>query len=267
MTPSFPPAMTPLGPINWIGLWTLYAKEVRRFMKVFLQTVAAPVISTMLFLAIFALAMDRGGQTMNGVPFSRFLVPGLAMMSIIQNAFANTSSSLLLSKLQGNIVDILMPPLSPWELTLAYVAGGATRGLVVGLAVILALLPFCPVGIENAGLVLLFALEAAVLMSAVGVLTGIWADKFDHSTVISNFVIMPLSFLSGTFYSIDRLPPMLRWFSHINPFFFMIDGFRAGFIGVSDGLAGVHLLVLTAINLVLLWATEVLFRIGYKLKA
>jgi len=266
MTPHFPARMTPLGPVNWIGFYTLFAKEVRRFLKVWLQTVAAPVISTLIFMAIFALSLGRTGREMGGVPFEQFLLPGLVMMTVIQNAFANTSSSLVISKVQGSIVDILMPPLSPWELALAYVGGGAVRGILVGLVVAAILVVFTPVPLHAPFTALAFMLEAAVMLSAVGVLTGIWADKFDQSTVITNFVVTPLSFLSGTFYSIDRLPPALRWIAEANPFFYMIDGFRNGCLG-GGTQAPLVLAALTVGNLFLLWWAQHLFRTGYKLKA
>jgi ABC-2 type transport system permease protein len=268
MTPSFPDPMTPLGPINWIGFWTLFSKEVRRFLKVWMQTVAAPVVSTLIFMAIFALSMGRSGREIGGVPFEQFLVPGLVMMSMVQNAFANTSSSLLISKMQGSIVDVLMPPLSSWELTFAYIGGGMVRGLLVGGAVGVALFLYAPVPTTSPLVIAAFAIEANLMLSAVGVLTGIWADKFDHSTVVSNFVITPLSFLSGTFYSVEQLPEALRFLAHANPFFYMIDGFRAGFFGAGEGSpVGFYLAALTAGNLLLIGGCEVLFRIGYKLKA
>ncbi|WP_337997650.1 ABC transporter permease [Oleispirillum naphthae] len=266
MTPHFPERMTPLGPINWIGFYTLFAKEVRRFLKVWLQTVAAPVISTLIFMAIFALSLGRTGRVMGGVPFEQFLLPGLVMMTVIQNAFANTSSSLVISKVQGSIVDILMPPLSPWELALAYVGGGAVRGMLVGVAVGAILLAFTPVPLHAPATALAFMLEGSVMLSTIGVLTGIWAEKFDQSTVITNFVVTPLSFLSGTFYSIDHLPAALHWVAVINPFYYLIDGFRSGFLG--GGAHGLPVLAaLTAANLALLWWAQHLFRIGYKLKA
>lgn len=266
MTPHFPERMTPLGPVNWIGFYTLFAKEVRRFLKVWLQTVAAPVISTLIFMAIFALSLGRTGRVMGGVPFEQFLLPGLVMMTVIQNAFANTSSSLVISKVQGSIVDILMPPLSPWELALAYVGGGAVRGVLVGVAVGAILLAFTPVPLHAPFTALAYMVEGSVMLSTIGVLTGVWAEKFDQSTVITNFVVTPLSFLSGTFYSIDHLPSALHWVAVINPFYYLIDGFRSGFLG--GGTHGLPVLAaLTLANLALLWWAQHLFRIGYKLKA
>jgi ABC-2 type transport system permease protein len=267
MTPTFPNEMTPLGPVNWIGFWTLYTKEVRRFLKVWLQTIAAPVISTLIFMAIFVLAIGKTRGDMAGVPFTDFLLPGLVMMTILQNGFANSSSSLVIAKMQGNIIDVLMPPLSSWELSLAFVGGGATRGLLVGGVVATVLLTVSPIEVQQPLVAMAFMLEAALMMSSIGVLTGIWAEKFDQTSVITNFIVTPLSFLSGTFYSIDHLPESVQWFAHINPFFYMIDGFRGAMIGVSWGHVGYYLLVLTAMNVVLLWCVQYLFRIGYKIKS
>jgi len=267
MTPTFPDKMTPLGRVNWLGFWTLLSKEIRRFMKVWLQTVAAPVISTLIFMTIFSLSIGRARGVMDGVPFEQFLLPGLVMMTMLQNAFSNTSSSLVIAKMQGSIVDVLMPPLSPWEMSIAYVGGGVARGLMVGIVVAVILMMVVPIPVYSFVLIVAFALQATVMMSTIGVMTGIWADKFDQATVITNFVVMPLSFLSGTFYSIDHLPETLRWIAHINPFYFVIDGFRTAFLGTNLENVWMHLLVLTVVNLVLLWATQYLFRIGYKIKS
>ncbi len=267
MTPHFPDRMTPLGPINWIGFWTLFSKEVRRFLKVWMQTVAAPVISTLIFMTIFVLSMGRGGRLIDGVPFEQFLVPGLVMMTMVQNAFANTSSSVVISKMQGSIIDVLMPPLSSWELAAAYIGGGAVRGILLGAVVMAALAIYAPMPVASPGLVLVFAVEASLMMSTVGLLTGIWAEKFDQSSVVNNFIITPLSFLSGTFYSIEQLPDALRWIAHANPFYYMIDGFRAGFLGGGGHAVTFYLVVLSVGNLLLIWWAQHLFRIGYRLKA
>ena len=207
MTLAIPPVPRALGAINWLGLWTLYVKEVRRFAKVATQTVIAPVVTTLLFLAIFALALGGATREVGGVPFAQFLAPGLVMMAMVQNAFANTSSSLLISKIQGNIVDVVMPPLSAGELTLAFTAGGVTRGLAVGLAVALAMAVFVPMEVQHPFFVLFHAFAASLMLSLVGLLAGIWAEKFDQMAAITNFVITPFAFLSGTFYSVERLPP------------------------------------------------------------
>jgi ABC-2 type transport system permease protein len=262
-----PPAVRPIGTVNWLGFWTLYAREVRRFVKVATQTIAAPVVTTLLFLAIFLLALGGGGRSAGGIPFGEFLAPGLVMMAMMQNSFANTSSSLIISKIQGNIVDVLMPPLSGGELTLAYALGGVTRGLVVGLVVTLAIWCFVPIRIHDPIAIVFYAVAASLLLSVLGVLGGVWAEKFDHMAALTNFVITPLSFLSGTFYSVDRLPENWRFVAHLNPFFYMIDGFRYGFIGRADGSLAVGVAVLVAVNAALLMLCFRLIARGYKLKA
>jgi ABC-2 type transport system permease protein len=256
-----------IGAVNWTGTWTLYAKEVTRFAKVYLQSVFAPVVTSLLFLAIFTLALGRSVETVVGVPFVVFLAPGLMMMAMIQNSFANTSSSMVISKVQGNIVDVLMPPMSPGELTFAYAAAGATRGLMVGVVTGLTMWVFVPMRIHDPLLLIFHACGASLMMSLLGLIGGIWADKFDHIAAVTNFVILPLSFLSGTFYSIERLPGVWNTVAHFNPFFFMIDGFRYGFIGHADGPLGLGIAVIATINVALwLWARW-MFVSGYKLKS
>jgi ABC-2 type transport system permease protein len=265
-----PPAVRAIGVINWVGFWTLYAREVRRFFKVATQTIAAPVVTTLLFLAVFVLALGGAGgasRSVGGVSFAEFLTPGLIMMSIMQNAFANTSSSLVISKIQGNIVDVLMPPLSGGELTLAYALGGVTRGIVVGAVVSLAIWCFVPLRIVDLAAVAFNAVAASLLLSLLGVLAGIWAEKFDHMAAVTNFIVTPLSFLSGTFYSVDRLPEGWRFVAHLNPFFYMIDGFRYGFIGHADGSLAVGMAVLIGVNAALLLLCFRLIASGYRLKA
>ena len=259
-------AVRRIGRINWMGVWTMYAKEVRRFWKVATQTIVAPAVTTLLFLAIFALALGGGGRTTWEVPFSAFLGPGLIVMAILQNAFANTSSSLIIAKVQGNIVDVLMPPLSPGELTFGYAMGGLTRGVVVGIAVTLLMLPFAPLTFSHPWAILYFGASAALMLSLIGVLTGIWADKFDHTAAITNFIVTPLSLLSGTFYTIDRLPGIWHTASHLNPFFYLIDGFRYGFLGRADSDIATGVMVTLAINTVLWLACYALFKRGYKLR-
>lgn len=254
------------GRVNWLGLWTLYVKEVRRFWKVGTQTIAAPVVSTLLFLLIFKLALGSARPAVNGVPFADFLAPGLIMMAILTNAFANSSSSLIMAKVQGTLVDILMPPLSPWELTFGFIAGAATRGLLVALATGLAMLPFVSFPMVHPWAVIFYALMASLLLSSIGILAGIWADKFDHLSAVTNFLITPLIFLSGTFYSVKILPGFFFTASQVNPFFYLIDGFRYGMVGHADSAitAGVTgLLVLNGVCI--LWCYW-LFRSGYKLK-
>ena len=256
-----------IGYINWLGLWTLYLKEVRRFTSVYTQTLMAPVVTTLLFLTIFWLALGGAAREGNGVPFLSFLAPGLVMMAIAQNAFANTSSSFVISKIQGNIVDVLMPPIGAGELLTGFALGGMTRGVCVGAVVMIAMMFVAPIGIDNIFLVLFHAFAASLLLSLLGILGGIWADKFDHIAAVTNLVITPLSFLSGTFYSIDRLPETFQTIAHFNPFFYMIDGFRAGFIGQSDTNPLLGVAVMACVDLALWMVLLRMLRSGYKLKA
>ena len=254
--------------VNWRGLATLYLKEVRRFFKVQLQTVWAPAITTLLFLAIFTVALGRGGRIVMGVPFNDFLAPGLIVMGMIQNAFANSSSSILIGKIQGTIIDSLMPPLSSGELLVSFVASALTRAWLVGIAVWVAMViwPDVHVTIRHPLAVIYFGSMGAIMLSLIGVFTGIWADKFDHAAAVGNFVVQPLSLLSGTFYTVDRLAGAWQLISHANPFFYVIDGFRYGFIGTADGSLTTGALALLAIN-VGLWALcYKLLRSGWKLK-
>ena len=260
-------APRPIGTVNWIGVRTLYMREVQRFLKIGGQTVLAPAITALLFLAVFSLALGRAVETIGGVPYLQFLAPGLAMMAIIQNAFANASSTLVVSKIQGNIVDILMPPLSPGELTFAFAMGGVTRGLMVAVVTVAAIWLFVPLSVHSVAAVIFFAAAAALALSLAGVLVGIWGDKFDNIAFITNFFITPLAFLSGTFYSVERLPDPWLSLSRIDPFFYMIDGFRYGFIGQSDGSILTGAIVLGAIDVVLWVTCYVLFARGWKLKA
>jgi len=262
------PGIPVLKGVNWGGLKTLYIKEVRRFFKVQMQTVWAPAITTLLYLAIFTIALGRGGRMVMGVPFADFLAPGLIVMAMIQNAFANSSFSLLVGKIQGNIVDYLMPPLSTGELIAGLVGASVTRAFLVGGAVWLAMLlwPGVSVAVRHPELVLWFGLMGALLLSLLGLLTSVWAEKFDHAAAVSNFVVTPLSLLSGTFYSVHQLAPKFQAVSHANPFFYVISGFRAGFLGVSDSpllVGGVALLVLN----IALWALcYALLKSGWKIK-
>jgi ABC-2 type transport system permease protein len=264
---NLPPEPRRYGKVNWIGLWTLTTREIRRFVKVFTQTVAAPVVTTLLLLAVFALALGGAVRQAAGVPFAEFLAPGLIIMAMAQNAFANTSSSLIIQKVQGNIVDSLMPPLSASELTLGFALGGVARGLVVGLAVATCLLPFVKIHIHHLGYVLFHGLAASLLLSLLGILGGVWAQKFDHISAVTNFVVTPLAFLSGTFYTIDRLPEPWHALALLNPFFYMIDGFRYGFLGHSDGGLGVGVAVMTAANAALWTVCHRMFKTGYRLRA
>jgi len=251
---------------NWLGLYTLYMREVRRFVKVYTQTIIGPVVTTLLFVAVFSLALGRAVSEVHGVPFMEFLAPGLIMMAIVQNAFANTSSSMMISKVQGNIVDTLMPPLSAHELTFGISMGGMTRGVMVGVAVTLVLSIWVPIQIHHAGLIVFHAVAASLMLSLLGVIGGIWSDKFDHIAAVTNFIITPLSFLSGTFYSIERLPQAAQTIAHLNPFFYMIDGFRYGFIGQSDAPVLTGMLVVGLMDVALWIVCWRMFESGYKLK-
>ena len=217
-----------IGGVNWIGLKTLYLKEVRRFMKVQLQTIWGPAITTLLFLVIFTVALGRDGATVMNVPFPDFIAPGLIAMAMIQNAFANSSFSLLVGKIQGTIVDYLMPPLSNLELIVAMVGAAVTRAFFVGGAVWFVMLfwPGVHVTLAHPLVALWFGLMGSVFVAFLGILTSIWAEKFDHNAAVTNFIIAPLSLLSGTFYSVDRLAPAFQAISHANPFFYIISGFR-----------------------------------------
>ncbi len=254
------------GAVNWLGLWTLLMREVRRFIKVFTQTIAAPVITTLLLLAVFALALGGAVRQIAGVSFAEFLAPGLIIMAMVQNAFANTSSSIVISKVQGNIVDLLMPPLSAMELTLGFALGGVVRGVAVGVTVALCLLPLVTLHVHNILYIVFHGIAGSLLMSSLGIAGGIWSQKFDHIAAVTNFVVTPLAFLSGTFYTVDRLPDPWHMLALWNPFFYMIDGFRYGFLGHHDGDLGLGIIMMTAVNVALLWLCHWMFRTGYRLR-
>ncbi|MBL8502866.1 MAG: ABC transporter permease [Rhodocyclaceae bacterium] len=249
------------------GFLTLLYKEILRFWKVSFQTVAAPILTALLFLLIFTHVLEGRVRVYESVTYSSFLVPGLVMMSLLQNAFANSSSSLIQSKVTGNIIFMLLPPISYVQFFAAFVLAAIARGIVVGLGVLLVTLWFVDLGWQAPLWILAFALLGGAIMGALGVIAGIWADKFDQLAAFQNFIIMPLTFLSGVFYSIHSLPPFWQRVSHFNPIFYMIDGFRHGFFGVSDVSPWTSLGVVSgcfvALSLFTLW----LLRIGYKLRA
>ncbi|HEY0627575.1 MAG TPA: ABC transporter permease [Allosphingosinicella sp.] len=263
------PGVPVIRSVNWGGLKTLYLKEVRRFFKVQLQTIWAPAITTLLFLVIFTVALGRTGRTVMGVPFADFLAPGLIVMGMIQNAFANSSFSLLVGKIQGNIVDYLMPPLSTGELITGLIGASVTRAVLVGLAVWLAMLfwPGVHVTPVHPGAILWFGIMGSMMLGFLGLLTSIWAEKFDHAAAVSNFVVAPLSLLSGTFYSIESLAPAFQAVSHANPFFYVISGFRYGFLDVADSPVQFGGVLLLAINVVLGASCYFLLRSGWKIKS
>ena len=255
------------GVVNWMGLYTLAQRETLRFLAVWTQTLLAPLVTAGLFLLIFNIAIGPGRPDVMGVPFLTFLAPGIMMMTVIQNAFANTSSSMVIAKVQGNIVDTLMPPLSPLEILLGYLAGGIARGVLIAcvvaiaLAVVLGLVPQHPLT------ALIFVLLGGAFMGALGLLAGIFANKFDQMAAITNFIVTPLAFLSGTFYSVEALPPVLNRLSHLNPVFYLIDGLRYGMIGVSDSSPWLGMAVCAGATGLIGALTWQMLRTGYRLKA
>ena len=253
--------------INMIGLQTLIKKEVGRFINVYTQTIVAPVVTTLLYYAVFALAFGGIAKRVGDIPYLVFLAPGLVMMTMVQNAFANTSSSMVISKVQGNIVDVLMPPISPAEFYTGYVVGGVLRGLLVGAVCSIAVWATVGMSIHALWAVVLYAVLGNLMLSSLGLAAGIWSEKFDHIAAVTNFIVTPLTFLSGTFYSAEQLPGIWNTLVHFNPFFYMIDGFRYGFTGHADGSLMVGVITLVAINLFLAALTLQMVRKGYKIKS
>ena len=263
-----PPQPRDYAGFNWTGFATLYLKEVRRFWKVGMQTVAAPVVTTLLYMMVFVVAVGATREPVEGVAFGTFVAPGLIMMAILNNAFANASSSLLQSKMMGLTSDFMTPPLSALEQVLAFTLGAATRGVVVGAvtAITILFLPFTDLTVAHPWAVIYFAVIASTLLGLVGVVTGLWSEKFDHLAGITNFIIMPMTFLSGTFYLVDRLPEPFRTASHYNPFFYLIDGFRYGFIGHADGDLRIGVVLSAVLTAVLFAACYRIFVTGWRLK-
>jgi ABC-2 type transport system permease protein len=263
------PGVASITNVNWPGLRALYVKEVRRFFKVQLQTIWAPAITTLLFLIIFTVALGGSGRTVLGHSFADFIAPGLIVMGMLQNAFANSSFSLLVGKIQGTIVDYLMPPLSNGELLAALAGASVTRAILVGLVVwgAMQLWPGVTVVPRHAWAILWFGVLGALFLAFLGVMTSIWAEKFDHAAAVTNFVVAPLSLLSGTFYSVEALSPTFQAISHLNPFFYIISGFRYGFLGDADTSVQVGAIVVLVINVVMGAACYALLRSGWKIKA
>ena len=248
------------------GFPTLLYKELLRFWKVSFQTVAAPVLTSLLYLLVFAHALEGRVQVYDGVHYTAFLLPGLVMMSVLQNSFANSSSSLIQSKISGNVIFMLLPPITHVEFFCAYVLASMVRGLTVGLGVLAVTTWFVKLPLVSPAWILVFALGGSAILGALGLVAGIWADKFDQIAAFQNFIILPLTFLSGVFYSIHSLPPFWQRLSHLNPFFYMIDGFRYGFFGTSDFPPGASLAVV-AVSLVLLSELALgMLKSGYKLR-
>ncbi len=252
---------------NTVGFITLYRKEVMRFMNVYIQTVLTPAITSLMFLLIFSLALGRAVYDINGVPFSSFLAPGLIMMAMAQSAFANTSSSIVVSKIQGNIVDVLMPPITAFEFLLAYIFAAVTRALIVGFITTVIMFFAVDISIVDLWVILVFSVLGSVFLGILGIIGGIWAEKFDHIAAVTNFLVAPMTFLSGTFYSITRLPDPFYTMSQYNPFFYMIDGFRSGFIGTADASISFGIILLGLVDIVLLVIAFFMLKSGYKLRS
>jgi ABC-2 type transport system permease protein len=273
--PGFPERGVPVfGSFNRLGLWTLYMKEVRRFFKVQTQTIWAPAMTTLLYLMIFTVAMGRGGRVVLGVPFASFIAPGLIVMGMVSNSFANTSFNFLAGKIQGTIVDYLMPPLSNAELMIGLIGAAVTRAVLVGLAIALAMLlwPGVSLSVAHPWAIVWFGVVGSTLLAIVGLITSLWAEKFDHAAMVTNFVITPLTMLSGTFYVIHNLSPTFQAVSRMNPFFYIISGFRFGFLGQSDiGASNAAVfngaLYLGVLTLVMGWVLYALLKSGWKLKS
>ena len=255
------------GLINWIGFWTLYKKEVLRFLIVWIQTLLSPIISSLLFLGVLAVAIGDGRSDMLGYSFITFLAPGLIAMQIIQQAFSHSSSSFMIGKIQGNIVDILYAPLSPSEVTIAVALAATTRSFMIGLVSLIVFYFLVDIEIKSFSAVIFYTFISSFILGSVGVIAGLWAEKFDHMATVTNFLIIPLSFLSGTFYTIDNLPVFLQTISKCNPFFYMIDGFRYGFLEKSDGSIFVGSLYLTILAIVLWYVSYLLYKKGYKVRS
>jgi len=255
------------GSVNWIGAWTLYKKEVLRFLIVWIQTLFSPLITSLLFLSVLSLAIGNERGDVLGVPFIVFLAPGLIAMQIIQQAFSHSSSSFMIGKIQGNIVDLIYAPLSAGEVTLAVTLASVTRSVLIAIISLLVFYLFIDLEIKNFVTLIVFTLLSAFSLGALGIIAGLWAEKFDHMATVTNFIIIPLSFLSGTFYSIERLPEVLQTISKANPFFYMIDGFRYSFLGQSDGSVIFGLVYLSILSLLIWFIAYILYKKGYKLKS
>lgn len=253
--------------LNTVGIITLIQKEIGRFLNVYMQTIIAPMVTLLLFFAIFSLAMGGGHKDVMGVPYMYFLAPGLLMMTMIQNSFANSSSSLVIAKVQGNIVDVLMPPLSSAEILFGYIVGSLIRAFVLGLIGTAILAFVLNVPVARLDLIIVFGLLGNGLMGALGVIAGLWSEKFDHMAAVTNFIVTPLTFLSGTFYALADLPEAWQKLALANPFFYMIDGFRAGFIGVPETDLVAGFIILLFANIILLGLAWWMLRTGYKIKS
>ena len=255
------------GYVNWIGFWTLYKKEVLRFLIVAIQTVISPLVTSLLFLLVLSLAIGNERGDVLGVPFITFLAPGLIAMQVIQQAFSHSSSSIMIGKIQGNIIDILYAPLTAGEVTLAINLAAVTRSLLIAFVSIVVFSYIVDLEFYNFFYIFIFTFLGSFILSSLGIIIGLWSEKFDHMASATNFIIVPLSFLSGTFYSIDRLPEVLKIVSNWNPFFYIIDGFRYGFLGTSDGSIKFGFFYLIILSFIVWFVAYILFKKGYKIKS
>ena len=255
------------GLVNWIGIYSLYIKEVSRFLIVWAQTLLSPLVSSLLFLSVLTLALGNDRGNVLGYSFISFLAPGLIVMSIVQQSFSHSVSSLMIGKIQGNIIDTLQAPLSSIEVTLAIIFAAVTRGLVILIISIVVFSLIVEIHIYSIFYILIGAFLGTFILGALGFITGLWAEKFDHTATITNFIITPLSFLSGVFYSIEKLPDFFQSISKINPFFYIIDICRFGFLGTSDGSIGIGLVYLTILSIIVWLISYYLYKIGYKIKS
>ena len=254
------------GFVNWIGVWTLYKKEILRFLNVWIQTLFSPLITSLLFLLVLSLAIGNERGNVLGMPFINFLAPGLIAMSVIQQAFSHSSSSIMIGKIQGTIIDTISAPLNAQEVVTATILAACTRSIIIALISIIVFSFIIDLTIISFTYIIIFTFLSSFILGAAGFIAGLWAEKFDHMATVTNFLIVPLSFLSGTFYSIDRLPSVLRTISELNPFFYMIDGFRYGFIGTSDGSIIYGIVYLTILSFIIWFITYLLYKRGYKIK-
>jgi len=255
------------GFINWIGLWTLYRKEVLRFLIVAIQTVISPLVTSLLFLLVLSIAIGNERSDVLGFPFITFLAPGLIAMQIIQQAFSHSSSSIMIGKIQGNIVDILYAPMTAGEITLAINLAACTRSIIIAAVSIIVFNFIVEMEYHNFFIIFIYTFIGSFILSSIGIIIGLWSEKFDHMASATNFIIVPLSFLSGTFYSIDKLPNILKGISEANPFFYIIDGFRYGFLGSADGSIQFGLFYLIILSLITWFVSYILFKRGYKIKS
>ena len=255
------------GAINWIGFKSLWLKECNRFISVWQQTLLSPLVSSLLFLSVLSLALGNNRGDVLGYSFISFLAPGLIAMSILTQSFSHSVSSLMISKIQGNIVDMLYAPLSALEVSMAIILAALTRSFLIAIISIIVFSLIVEIPINNIFYILIFSFLSSFILGSLGFITGLWAEKFDHTATITNFVITPLSFLSGAFYSIEKLPEIFQTISYVNPFFYMIDGFRYGFLGASDGSIGIGIVYLTFLSFVMGFLAYYLYNVGYKIKS